>query len=248
MAPRRPCLLLPVENLVRELDSKLLLACVAAERGFPSIIGSRTRLDFRVARFPPSIYLSKSMTPKSAKMFRILRLLGHEIIVGDEESLVYHSPEHYFGRRMSPRTLQYVSALFAWGRDNTELWQKYPDYAGTPIHAVGNPRMDLLRPELRSFVREEVREIRKRFGKFVMINTNFAMVNGFFDTFNVFRKPALPGGHAKLGAAGRGTAPEFATGYAAHKQALFEAFQQLLPALSETFSRHGGPIPSSAPI
>jgi surface carbohydrate biosynthesis protein len=225
--------LLPVENLVRELDSKLLLACVAAERGFSSIIGSRTRLDFRVAQLPPSIYLSKSMTPKSARMFRILHLLGHKVVVGDEESLVYHSPEHYFGRRMSPRTLQYVSELFAWGHDNAELWRKYPHYTGVPIHAVGNPRMDLLRPELLSFAEEDVSNIREHFGKFVMINTNFAMVNGFFDTFNVFKKPASPGASAELGAAGIGTTPEFAAGYAAHKRALFEAFKRLLPVLSE---------------
>ena len=34
-------LILPVENQTRELDAKLLLACAAAERGFPVIIGSR---------------------------------------------------------------------------------------------------------------------------------------------------------------------------------------------------------------
>jgi surface carbohydrate biosynthesis protein len=235
MAPRKPSLILPVENLVRELDSKLLLACVAAERGFPSIIGSRTRVDFRIARFSRSIYLSKSMTPKSAKMFRILRLLGHEVAVGDEESLVYHSPEHYCARRMSPKTLQYVSTLFAWGRDNVELLRKYPGYSGTAIHAVGNPRVDLLRPELRGFFEEDVRRIRERFGKFAMINTNFAMVNGFFDTFNVFKTPASPGAEPELGAAGIGTTREFAEGYAAHKGALFEAFKDFLAPLGAAF-------------
>jgi surface carbohydrate biosynthesis protein len=238
MGSAKPSLIIPVENLVRELDSKLLLACVAAERGFPCIIGSRTRVDFRVARFPRSIYLSKSMTPKSAKMFRILRLLGHEVAVGDEESLVYHSPEHYYARRMSPKTLPYVSTLFAWGRDNVELWRKYPGYSGTPIHAVGNPRVDLLRPELRDFFQEEVRRIRQRLGKFAMINTNFAMVNGFFDTFNVFKTPASPGAEPELGAAGIGATREFATGYATHKSALFEAFKDLLAPLGEAFPDH----------
>jgi hypothetical protein len=33
-------LIIPVENQVRELDPKLLLACVAAKRGFTCIIGS----------------------------------------------------------------------------------------------------------------------------------------------------------------------------------------------------------------
>ena len=32
-------LILPVETQVREFDAKLLLACVAAERGMPTYIG-----------------------------------------------------------------------------------------------------------------------------------------------------------------------------------------------------------------
>jgi surface carbohydrate biosynthesis protein len=239
MGSRKPSLIIPVENLVRELDSKLLLASVAAERGFESIIGYRTRVDFRVARFPRSIYLSKSMTPKSAKMFRILRLLGHEVAVGDEEALVYFSPEIYHARRMSSKTLPFVSMLLAWGDDNAELWREFPECAGTPIHVVGNPRVDLLRPELRDFFEDEVRHIRERFGRFALINTNFGMVNGFLDTFNIFKKPASPGAEAELGAAGRGTSREFATGHAAHKGALFEAFKGALPALAEALPEYG---------
>jgi hypothetical protein len=34
-------LLIPVENQIRELDSEILPACIAAQRGFPSYIGSR---------------------------------------------------------------------------------------------------------------------------------------------------------------------------------------------------------------
>ena len=238
MGSGRPTLIIPVENLVRELDAKLLLACVAAERGFESILGSRTRVDFRVAGFPRSVYVSKSMTPKSAKMFRILRLLGHEVAVGDEEALVYFSPEIYQARRMSAKTLPHVSMLLAWGQDNVELWRKFPAYAGTPIHVVGNPRVDLLRPELRGFFEEDVRRIREQFGKFVLINTNFGMVNGFLDTFNIFKKPASGGSGPELGAAGRDISLEFASGYAAHKSALFEAFRGVLRALAEAHPEH----------
>ena len=34
MNTRKNLLLIPVENQVRELDPKLLLACIAAQRGF----------------------------------------------------------------------------------------------------------------------------------------------------------------------------------------------------------------------
>jgi surface carbohydrate biosynthesis protein len=238
MSSPKASIIVPVENLVRELDSKLLFACVAAERGFLCIIGSRTEVDFHIARFSRGIYFSKSMTPKSTLMFHILRLLGHEIAVGDEESLVVFSPEHYFARRMSRHVLKHVSTLFAWGNANVELLRRYPWYSGTSIHPVGNPRIDLLRPELREFFEEDVSRIREKFGKFVMINTNFAMVNGFFDSFNVFRSPARPGATPKLGAAGVRTTREFATGFASHKGALFEAFKGFLAPLGEAFPEH----------
>jgi surface carbohydrate biosynthesis protein len=238
MASVRPSLIVPVENQVRELDPKLLLACVAAEQGFVSFLGSRTRVDFRVARFPRSIYLSKSMTPKSTKMFRILRRLGHEVAVWDEEALVYLSPEHYYARRISPKTLPFVSTLFAWGQDNAEMLRMYQGYSGTPIHVVGNPRIDLLRPRLRDYFEPDARRLRERFGKFVLVNTNFSMVNGFLDSLNLFRQAASPGVEPELGAAGKGTTREFAAGYAAHKGALFEGFKEFLPVLAEAFPEH----------
>ena len=40
MSPPRPTLLVPVENQVRELDAKLLFSLVAAERGYPIILGA----------------------------------------------------------------------------------------------------------------------------------------------------------------------------------------------------------------
>ena len=58
MPSAKPLLVMPVENLVRELDAKLLLACVAAERGFSCVMGSRTEVDFCVGRLPPGIYFS----------------------------------------------------------------------------------------------------------------------------------------------------------------------------------------------
>jgi surface carbohydrate biosynthesis protein len=62
MKSTKATLLMPVENQVRELDSKILLACVAAKRGFSSVIGFRREIHFHISSFPPGIYLSKSMT------------------------------------------------------------------------------------------------------------------------------------------------------------------------------------------
>ena len=89
-------LIIPVESQVRELDAKILLACVAAERGFPVIIGSRAYTHFQAASIPRGVYLAKSMRGLSDSMFKILRQLGHEIVAWEEEALVHPPADTYF--------------------------------------------------------------------------------------------------------------------------------------------------------
>jgi surface carbohydrate biosynthesis protein len=109
-------LIIPVENQVRELDAKLFLSSVAAERGFPVILGSRAFVHYQVAAIPRGLYLAKSMRKRSNRMFGILRRLGHEIVAWDEEGLVrFADDEEYYRRRLSPGTFGNVSHLMVWG-------------------------------------------------------------------------------------------------------------------------------------
>ena len=229
-------LIIPVENQVRELDPKLLLACVAARRGFSSVIGDLREIDLRIASFPRSLYLCKSMTVRNLIMFRIMRELGHEIVTWDEEALVHLPPEIYYSRRLSPVAIKYVSHLFAWGEDNADLWRQYPAIpAGTPIHVTGNPRNDLLRPELHAFYGRELEQLRSRYGKFLLVNTNFNHVNAFYPEQNLFVAAKRPGERANFGKAAQGMPRDYAQGLRDHKQAIFEAFQRLIPELERAF-------------
>jgi surface carbohydrate biosynthesis protein len=232
-------LIIPVENQVRELDPKLLLAYVAAKRGFSSILGFRREIHFHISSFPPGIYLSKSMTAASDLMFQIMRKLGHEIVAWDEEALVHLPPDTYFSRRLSPVAMEFVSHMLAWGQDNAELWQQYPHLPnGAEIHVTGNPRNDLLRPEIRDYYEEMVGELRERYGDFILINTNFNHVNAFYPGLNLFVPPDKPGKTPEYGRAARGMTREYAEGFRDHKQAIFEKFQQLIPAVEKTFPKY----------
>ena len=113
MTMKEPVLLIPVENQVRELDAKLLLACIAAKRNLTSIIGPKRKIENHIASFPRGIFLSKSLRIVKRKFFPISRLLGHEIVAWDEEALVHLPPETYFSRRLSPVGMEHVSHLFA---------------------------------------------------------------------------------------------------------------------------------------
>jgi surface carbohydrate biosynthesis protein len=236
MTIEKPLLLIPVENQVRELDPKLLLACVAAARGFSSIIGSRREMEFNIDAFPRSIYLSKSMTIRSLLFFRVAKKFGHEIITWDEEALVHLPAEIYFSRRLDTRSIRYVSHLFAWGQDNAELWRQYAYLPKViPIHITGNPRSDMLRPELRIFYEKEVKQIRRKYGDFILINTNFNHVNAYGPDMNLFKPVEKPGQKALFGRAARGMSREYAEGLRDHKQAVFEKFKRLIPELEKTF-------------
>ena len=232
-------LLVPVENQVRELDSKLLLACIAASRGFSSIIGSRREIHFNISSFSSGIYLSKSMTAASDRMFQIMRNLGHVIVAWDEEALVHLPPETYFSRRLSPVAMAFVPHMLAWGQDNAELWRQYPHLPhGAEIHVTGNPRNDLLRPEIRHYYDNIVEELEERYGNFILINTNFNHVNAFYPGLNLFVLPDKPGSKLNFGRAAKGMTREYAEGLRDLKQAIFEKFQQLIPALEQTFPDH----------
>ena len=235
----RASIIIPVENQVRELDPKLLLACIAVQRGFDVIIGSHREIDFRITSFPRSLYLNKSMTERNLKMFRIMKKSGHEILTWDEEALVHLPAETYYSRRLSPVAIRYNSHLFAWGEDNAELWRQYPDLPpDMPIHVTGNPRSDMLRPELRSFYEPEAEEIRKAHGNFILVNTNFNHVNAFYPAQNLFRPVKKAGAEPQFGKAAVGMSREYAEGLRDHKLAVFKTFKQLIPTLEQTFVDH----------
>jgi surface carbohydrate biosynthesis protein len=236
MKANKAALLIPIENQVRELDPKLLLACVAAEHGFSSVIGSRREMEFNIDAFPRSVYLSKSMTIRSLLFFRVANKFGHEIVTWDEEALVHLPPETYFSRRLDPSSIRYVSHLFAWGRDNAELWRQYPHLPDDiPIHITGNPRSDMLRPELRSFYEDEVKQLRNKYGEFILINTNFNHINAYGPDMNLFKPVKRPGQNPAFGRAARGMSRDYAEGLRDHKQAIFENFKNLIPELAKAF-------------
>jgi len=239
MKTGKPTLLIPVENQVRELDAKLLLACVAARRGIPCIIGPKREVESHIASFPRSIYLAKSMVPGNIKFLQIAHELGHENVAWDEEALVHLPPETYFSRRLSPVAMEYISHLFAWGEDNAELWRQYPELPDKiPIHITGNPRGDLLRPEMRGFYQQQVADICRDQGSYILINTNFNHVNAFLPERNLFQPVREPGEEPRFGRAARGMTREYAEGLRQLKQAIFEAFQRLIPALEKSFPQH----------
>lgn len=220
--PARP-LLLPIETLNREFDAKLLLALHAAERGWQPIIGERSVLHGHMQKLPPSVYFSKGFRSANGPLFRIIEGLGHAIVGLDEESLVNVSDDMLL-LRMDHEIMRRIRLTFAWGANDARVFGLADGLNHKPIIASGNPRVDLLRPELAGYFAPEVTKIRDRFGRFALFNTNFAMVNHFLPNETRLR-------FAKWVPADR--AQEMKSGLLGHKAKLLDAFLKLLPQLAE---------------
>jgi surface carbohydrate biosynthesis protein len=217
--------ILPCEIKSRELDSKLLLACILAERGWRVMVGSRNHIHMKLARLPRSVYLGKDVRYSSWTILRILERLGHQFIAQDEEAQFYFSRDRYRKARVHPDVLRAAKHLLAWGPDNALAWREAESYAGAPIDLTGNGRIDLMRPELRSLHLEQVNELRKKHGRFILINTNFGAVNHFYTNLTVLKPPEKFAG----------TENNWDAGLSKHRYALFRAFLSLLPRLAGRF-------------
>lgn len=229
-------MIIPVENQVRELDAKLLLSCIAAEKGFPVIMGSRAYTHFQAAAVPRGVYLAKSMRGLSKLMFKILRRLGHEIVAWEEEALVHPPAETYYTLRLSPDTIKHVSHVFAWGQENVDLLKDYPHLPKKlPMHISGNPRGDMLRAEIRPYFEKEVEQLKQQYGNFILVNTNFSDVNPFIPSVGLFLPSDDPNQTPKFGQAGKGMRLEFALGLREHKQNILNDFKLLIPDLEQAF-------------
>lgn len=199
-------LLLPVRVAVREIDARLLLGLAAAERGFRVLIGAEADI---LTHPQPGLFLSHTLRNGRASMEA--HRLGHVVAAFDEEALV-RFPDPVQNRRLDRDIFAVPRLLLAWGLANADYWKGLDGYRGTPIEITGNCRGDLLRPDVRGVYTEEVGGLRERFGRFVLINTNFSFVNHFDPAF--YRTADLP------------------AGLVAHKAVLMQEFLKLVPALA----------------
>ena len=221
-------LLLPVETTNREFDGKLLLALKALELGYEPIIGSRTAMHAVLPSLPKSIYLAKGVRSGSARVFSLLEALGHIIVAFDEEALV-RFPDEAFHMKLDPETFNRPRLLYAWGKSNADVWRSFRDYRGTPVLEAGNPRIDMLRPEIREYYRNDCEALQQRYGRFVLLSSNFAFVNHFIP--NHVR-------HRIAKSANKAKSDSVKSGFAVHKQALFEKFLVFIPNLAKAIAPH----------
>ncbi len=176
----RVWLLIPIETKAREYHAKLLLSCVAAEAGFGVILGDMNQLVLNARWLPRGLCFINNIATIHEAPIRRYRRMGHRVAAWCEEGIAYRNRQSYRHERVSPVVMGQAERFFAWGDYQAEDVCLAIDPADREkVVASGSPRLDILRPELREFFREEAERIRTEHGRFVLVNSNFHRFNHF---------------------------------------------------------------------
>ncbi len=216
-------LILPAEIISRELDARLLQGVLALRRGWRVIVGSKALISRGIWRLPASLYLCQTLTHKRLTTLKLLTRLGHVSYGWDEEGLIYLDRDVYLMRRVSSDTLSHLAGVIAWGGQSADDLNYRAKTVNLSARPLGNPRFDLLRPELRGLYAKEAEEIRRVHGDFVLINTNFSSQNPVISLHDL-PKRALSDKNQPIS-----NEPARFAGFTEHRKKLFDLFLKDLP-------------------
>lgn len=226
-------LYVPLENRVRELDARLLLSLVAASANLQVVMGPKALLARNMPHLPHGIYAVKTLNKIDAEDMRFAIKYGHSPIAWDEEGPGQIVPEVYL-KSIDDVAVQRTGRIYAWGEHQAAaLSRKYPDAKGK-IRALGNPRWDLLRPEFRAFFSPEADAIRAKFGRIILINTNFSSCNSMLTESQITSVADETGAFDRNDDADQ----RMLRNIIEFERQNFDDYMSLLPGLSAAFPQH----------
>ncbi len=168
---------LPIETKVRELYAKLFLSFLAAERGWGVVLGNMSILRAKQYALPNGIIIEKSIHPGSEALIEKAISYGNHVSALCEEGLIYLGRDDYCERRLSTRSFDLIDRFFCWGLNQAYDISTSMSHPNDKIIISGNPRLDLLRPEIREIFSRNAQKIRLKYGNIILINTKFPIIN-----------------------------------------------------------------------
>lgn len=230
---KRRWLFLPIETKVRELTGKTLLACVAAESGWGVVVGHKKTVRGKQNLLPRGTFIEKSISPGRITDIEKAQKYGNRLSAWCEEGLIYLNREDYSQGRLEPQSFEAIDLFFAWGKHQADDVQE--SLGGhEKIVLSGNPRFDLLRPDLRNIFSNAAEDIRRQYGNIILLNTKFSMVNNNrnikdFNYLEFMRS---------IGKIKTKEKEDLVRRYVTLNRKLFTCFQDLIPLLSKNFPNH----------
>ena len=140
-----------VELLAREFEARVLLALHAAAQGIDVVVGQKLAFSqITHARLPAGMVLVKTMNGNDVERIKQAAAAGHVVAVLDEEAFGGSGKRPLWMRlNTDPEAIARTDVIIAQGEEYADLlFAVFPEVAARTL-VLGNPKVDLYRPEFR---------------------------------------------------------------------------------------------------
>jgi surface carbohydrate biosynthesis protein len=155
--------------------------------GLHVVIGVNHEIAANLELLPPGVFLVKGLNRVQCNVIQEVNRLGHLSIAIDEECLGIADPA-YMMRDVADDIAQHIHTIYCQGGVQRDSLPRYRGVPAEKLKLTGNPRVDLMREPFHSLYAGETEEIRKRFGRFILINTNSGCVNNLWADMEIYRQ------------------------------------------------------------
>ena len=187
-------ILFPIETINRELDFRLFLAAQYVSPRNRVFVGWHHTIHRLAQHSRGGVYLGQrvfSTFPSSLARYETLKRNGYIVMHLHEEGAVFAGDDEDWKktlrRRLDPGVLCAEDYVCAWGDFQADYYRSLSPACAANIHVTGHPRLDLYKSRYREYFAPDAERLKKTYGDFILINSNFALANnenGIRQTFS----------------------------------------------------------------
>lgn len=170
---------MPIEISNRELIWRTLFCMKASQRGIECYLGTKREINYLMDKVGSFIYLDKGFhNGVSQPLYQKVKENQGIIISLDEEGAIDFEDHTTLSARYDYKLFEEASSVFFWGADQlNNVAKNIPDISKAIV--TGHPRFEYLKPEYHFLYESETKRLKKKYGQFILINTNMGFGNNY---------------------------------------------------------------------
>tara|TARA_X000000368_G_C23055952_1_gene723863 strand:+ start:2002 stop:3327 length:1326 start_codon:yes stop_codon:yes gene_type:complete len=173
-------ILMPVETVSRELDYKLYLSVILAKKGFKVYLGKKNEIYTLFQNLNSNFaYIDKGFHENVSveKIYKVIKKNSGMLFHLDEEGAIDFKDYPNIKRRYSKDVFEYCDKIFLWGNHQKKILQQSVYFDKDKVLVTGHPRFEMLKSSLLNIHINKSNEIKRKFGKFILFNSNTKYAN-----------------------------------------------------------------------
>lgn len=166
-----------VDNPFRDLEGAALVAREIVKRGGEACLIPMYEQAYDIPSFRPNVVIANYVRANNKSLLARYRSMGAAVVILDTEGNGGEDPHSYADSVLVEQPELYVDAYCLWGQDQYEafLYRKVLKHSALVI--TGSPRYDLFSSKWQQYRSPHSPALKN----YVLINTNFPIVNPRFD-------------------------------------------------------------------